>query len=137
MHKLRHKNTVVSGTAQAFFLQPQVGQKPWAQSDAQGAHAALLQAGMHSLHAHGLHLAMGQVFIGVDDIKTLPGDALGVPAEPELVDPARTQGQPWHLDVLEELGRLVKALRDDRDVAFVEHGGGQGNRQTFSATAYF
>ena len=88
-----------------------------------------------------MNVAVGYVFVGMNHVKTLlgttPGNTTGVPAEPELIQPTRSDGQLGHRDVLEQRRRLVKALRHHRDVAFAQHRRCHRHGQRFSTTANF
>jgi hypothetical protein len=92
---------------------------------------------VNRFNAHCLYIPVGDVFIRVHHIKALSHHAPCKPTEPQLIEPASANGKFGYGDVCEKLGRLVKALRDHRDLTLVKHGRCQRYGQVFSASPNF
>ena len=137
MHKLRHKNAVMTRAAQTLFLQPQIGQQPGTKCDTQLAHAALFQTGVYRFDADGLYISMRHVLVRMNNIKATASQALAVPAEPQLVKPPGANRQLRYSDMPEQITRLVEPLRNHGDVALAQHGCGQRHSQAFCTSANF
>ena len=124
----------------APLLQPQINQQTHAgghfdpaQCGAQAA-TADKQVVADRQHVHRLHLPVPGVFVGMHDVKTMPGRAPGGKGEPQLVDPARARQRQGHWVVGHARVLVANGLRKNVDVMARRQLLHQGNRITLGTT---